>query len=46
MTKVITYGTYDLLHYGHIRLAKANSTIKHKVLLLFHKAKAFKLLFG
>ena len=20
MTKVITYGTYDLLHYGHIRL--------------------------
>ena len=20
MKKVITYGTYDLLHYGHIRL--------------------------
>ena len=20
MVKVITYGTYDLLHYGHIRL--------------------------
>ena len=20
MTKVITYGTFDLLHYGHIRL--------------------------
>ena len=20
MTKVITYGTYDLLHYGHIKL--------------------------
>lgn len=20
MIKVITYGTYDLLHYGHIRL--------------------------
>ena len=20
MTKVITYGTYDLLHYGHTRL--------------------------
>ena len=20
LTKVITYGTYDLLHYGHIRL--------------------------
>ena len=20
MTKVITYGTYDLLHFGHIRL--------------------------
>ena len=20
MTKVITYGTYDLLHHGHIRL--------------------------
>ena len=20
MTKIITYGTYDLLHYGHIRL--------------------------
>ena len=20
MTKVITYGTYDLLHYGHVRL--------------------------
>lgn len=20
MTRVITYGTYDLLHYGHIRL--------------------------
>ena len=22
MIKVITYGTYDLLHYGHIRLLK------------------------
>ena len=22
MTKVITYGTYDMLHYGHIRLLK------------------------
>ena len=22
MTTVITYGTYDLLHYGHIRLLK------------------------
>ena len=20
MTKVITYGTYDLMHYGHVRL--------------------------
>ena len=20
MTKVITYGTYDLLHHGHVRL--------------------------
>ena len=20
MTKVITYGTYDMLHFGHIRL--------------------------
>lgn len=22
MTRVLTYGTYDLLHYGHIRLLK------------------------
>ena len=22
MKKVLTYGTYDLLHYGHIRLLK------------------------
>lgn len=27
MTKVITYGTYDLLHYGHIRLLERAKTL-------------------
>ena len=27
MTKVITYGTYDLLHYGHIRLLERDNEL-------------------
>ena len=27
MIKVITYGTYDLLHYGHIRLLERAKTL-------------------
>ncbi len=26
MKRVITYGTFDLLHYGHIELQQMNST--------------------
>ena len=28
MKKVITYGTYDLLHYGHIRLLQSKRPIR------------------
>ena len=27
MVKVITYGTYDLLHYGHIRLLRKSKAL-------------------
>lgn len=28
MIKVITYGTYDLLHYGHIRLLEKGKSAR------------------
>ena len=29
MRKVITYGTYDLLHYGHVKLLQRAKALGH-----------------
>ena len=34
MTKVITYGTYDLLHYGHIRLLERAKALNSERVVL------------
>ena len=34
MTKVITYGTYDLLHYGHIRLLERAKALGDYLMIL------------
>lgn len=36
MKRVITYGTFDLLHYGHINLLKGQKRLVIILLLSFH----------
>ena len=33
MVKVITYGTYDLLHYGHIRLLERAKALGRSIIV-------------
>lgn len=39
MIKVITYGTYDLLHYGHIRLLERAKALAFKIGVVYCKIK-------
>ena len=33
MIRVLTYGTFDLLHYGHIRLLKRAKELAHYLIV-------------
>ena len=43
MRRVITYGTYDLLHYGHIELLRRAREMGDYLMLLYLQMNSIKL---
>ena len=43
MRRVITYGTYDLLHYGHIELLRRAREMGDYLILLYLQMNSIKL---